>query len=143
MRYNAEDHALYGQVSKRLVWHKQVSKGLKTKSKGLASTKELAMCVRNAHTPTCTVLPGTRGCLQNMPYLLTRCSTKTVPPAFARCPPFLTSLDTLHILHAYSQMTTIIQHACKSRTLPSIRTVVLASCPALTTFSGTAPRSAR
>lgn len=61
---------------------------------------------------------------------------------FAHCLPFLTNLDTLHILHAYSQMTTIIHHACESHTLPSIRTVVLASCP-LTTFSGTAPRSAR
>ena len=57
--------------------------------------------------------------------VLTRCSTKTVLPAFARCLDILPNLHTLQILHAHNQMTTHLKKVFEGRSFPSIQTVIL------------------
>ena len=57
--------------------------------------------------------------------ILTRCSTDTVLPEFAQCLSQLPNLETLQVVHAHSQMTTVLGQYFKDIKLPSVRTAVL------------------
>ena len=56
---------------------------------------------------------------------LTRCSTRTVLPAFARCLDALPNVHTLQIFRAHSQMTTALKEVFEGRSYPHIQTAVL------------------
>ena len=124
------------QVSKGLVWYKQVSKPGAGASRGTSSLPRTC----GAYAPTPRTVPGLTPRRQNMPRRPHALLTKTTLPVFMRCLPLLTNLHTLEILHASSQMTTTLQNAFAGHTFPAIRTVVLPSCA--TTSSRPAPRSA-
>ncbi len=56
---------------------------------------------------------------------LTRCSPKTVLPAFVKCLENLPNVHTIQILHAHSQMTTMLKTHFEGHHLPTIRTIIL------------------
>jgi hypothetical protein len=57
--------------------------------------------------------------------VLTRCSTATVLPEFAQCLSQLPNLHTLQVVHAHSQMTTVLGQYFKDIKLPSVRLAIL------------------
>lgn len=57
--------------------------------------------------------------------VLTRCSTDTVLPEFAQCLSQLPNLHTLQVVHAHSQMTTVLGKYFKDIKLPSVRLAIL------------------
>jgi len=88
-------------------WYLDVSRTVQTKCEGLSRHPEYAALIRVVNV------------------VLTRCSAKTVLPAFARCLDILPSLDTLQILRAHTQMTTHLKKHFEGRSFPSIQTVIL------------------
>ncbi|TFK26660.1 hypothetical protein FA15DRAFT_263770 [Coprinopsis marcescibilis] len=89
------------------------------KCDGLRKNKELASMVKRVHV------------------ILTRYKTDIVLKSFTDCLQDLPNLHTIHILHAHTQMTTVIKDAFENVTLPTVRTLiipgycheVLKSCP--------------
>lgn len=88
-------------------WYKGVSRLLEKVSKGLSSDPQAAQHVRTVNVS------------------LTRCSPGTVLPAFVECLEKLPNLETLQILRAHSQMSSMITDYFQRHTFPQIRTVIV------------------
>jgi len=115
-------------------WYKRVSNEMEVRSVVLSNpkNKELATYVQCVLTifflfyleSTILITYYSRSCH----VVLTRCSTKTVLPAFAQALKSMTNLETLEVLHAHSQMTTPLKNAFEGFSYPWIKTVILPSC---------------
>ncbi|KAH6917082.1 hypothetical protein BKA70DRAFT_1417857 [Coprinopsis sp. MPI-PUGE-AT-0042] len=80
---------------------------LTRKCKGLLETQELAAMVRTVNV------------------VLTRYKPDEVLPAFTNCLQAMSNLQTLHILHAHTQMTTKIREGFEGVTLPTVRNLII------------------
>ncbi|KAK1229626.1 hypothetical protein PQX77_007294 [Marasmius sp. AFHP31] len=100
-------------------WYLTITKKTERVSEGLLNSPDLASYVRIINVA------------------LTRCSPKTVLPAFARCIQALPNLHTLQVVHAHTQITSFIKNGFEGFSFPQIRTVIippqahnlLLSCP--------------
>ncbi|KAF9444616.1 hypothetical protein P691DRAFT_807122 [Macrolepiota fuliginosa MF-IS2] len=88
-------------------WYKGVSRLLGKLSKGLTTNPEAAKHVRTVNVS------------------LTRCSPGTVLPAFVGCLEILPNLQTLQILRAHTQMTTMLKSHFENHTFPAVRTIIV------------------
>jgi hypothetical protein len=109
-------------------WHLHVSSTLEARSIGLCRRPDLAAHVRYGgdsfiNYVLLTVTHYSRN--SNVNVILTRCSTDTVLPEFVRCLGQLPNVQTLQIVHAHTQMTTVLGQYFENLSLPSVHTVVL------------------
>ncbi|KAJ8086316.1 hypothetical protein PM082_005139 [Marasmius tenuissimus] len=88
-------------------WYLTITKKTERVSEGLLNSPDLASYVRIINIA------------------LTRCSPKTVLPAFARCIEALPNLHTLQVVHAHTQITSFIKNGFEGFSFPQIRTVII------------------
>ncbi|KAJ7625548.1 hypothetical protein FB45DRAFT_1029907 [Roridomyces roridus] len=89
------------------VWYKALGDFLQRASEGLAKQPELLSYVRTVNV------------------IVTRYSSRTVLPPFARCLTLMPNLHTLQIIHAHTKMTSHLKQGFEGITIPSVRKLIL------------------